>query len=247
MQKNKETFVYGFHSILEAIDSGKSIDKILFRKGLKGELFHKLFHQIREVGIPYQFVPVQKLNKITGKNHQGAIAFIAPISFQNSEDIIPALFESGKNPFILILDRITDIRNFGAIARTAECAGVDAILIPERNSASINQDAVKTSAGALLKIPVCRTQNLEKTAKYIQNSGIQLVASTEKSETTYYNVSYSKPTAIIMGSEDTGISDDLLQIANFNAKIPLSGEIESLNVSVAAGIMMYEVVKQRLG
>jgi 23S rRNA (guanosine2251-2'-O)-methyltransferase len=223
MQKNKETFVYGFHSILEAIDSGKSIDKILFRKGLQGELFHKLFHQIREMGIPYQFVPVQKLNKITGKNHQGAIAFIAPIDFQNIEDILPGLFEAGKNPFVLILDRITDIRNFGAISRTAECAGVDAILVPERNSASINQDAIKTSAGALLKIPVCRTQNLERELKYLQNSGIRLIASTEKSVTPFYELDYTGPTAIIMGAEDTGISENLLQISDYIAKIPVTG------------------------
>jgi 23S rRNA (guanosine2251-2'-O)-methyltransferase len=245
--KNKDNFISGFHSVLETLDSGKTIDKILFRKGLKSEQFHELFQLIRERGIPYQFVPQQKLDRITRKNHQGVIAFISPIAFQNVEDILPGLFEAGKNPLLMILDRITDVRNFGAIARTAECAGVDAILVPARNSASINHDAIKTSAGALLKIPVCRTDNLTDSAKYIQNSGIQLVGATEKSEAAYYQIDYSQPTAIIMGAEDKGISDELLKLCNFTAKIPISGEIDSLNVSVAAGIIMYEAVKQRIG
>jgi len=245
MNKNKESFIYGFHSALEAIDSGKPIEKIFFRKGLTSELFHTLFQQVREQGIPYQFVPSQKLDRITGKNHQGVIAYIAPIDFQNIDDVLPGLYEKGINPFIIILDGVTDVRNFGAVARTAECAGIDAILVPAKNSARINQDAIKTSAGALLKIPVCRTFDLADSVKYLKNSGIQLVAVTEKSKTNYDQLDYSKPTALLMGSEDTGIADKLLQLSNFTAKIPLKGEIESLNVSVAAGIMMFEVVKHR--
>jgi 23S rRNA (guanosine2251-2'-O)-methyltransferase len=244
---NKDTIIYGFHSVEEALSSGKSIEKILFRKGLKNESFHDLFKVIREEGIPYQFVPSQKLDRITGKNHQGVIAFIAPIEFQKIEDILPMLYEQGETPFFLILDKITDVRNFGAIARTAECAGVHAILMPIKNSAKINQDAVKTSAGALMKIPVCRSSSLTDSAKYLKDSGVQVVSVTEKSDKPYHSLDYSKPTALVLGAEDIGIEEKLLQISNFTAQIPLKGEIESLNVSVAAGILMFEVVKQRNG
>ncbi|MFO8235431.1 MAG: 23S rRNA (guanosine(2251)-2'-O)-methyltransferase RlmB [Bacteroidales bacterium] len=244
-RKEKHSFIYGFHSVLEAMDSGKTFDKILFRKGIKSEVFSDVFQRIRELGIPYQFVPSQKLDGITRKNHQGIIAFVSPIEIQFIEDILPGLFEQGKTPFLLLLDKVTDVRNFGAITRTAECAGVDAILVPAKHSAGINQDAVKTSAGALLRVPVCRRESMTEAAEYIKNSGVQLVATTEHSDKNYYDVDYNKPTALIMGAEDTGISDKILHLADHNVKIPMAGEIESLNVSVAAGIMMFEVVKQR--
>ncbi|MFP3861094.1 MAG: 23S rRNA (guanosine(2251)-2'-O)-methyltransferase RlmB [Bacteroidales bacterium] len=243
--KDKNSIIYGFHSVQEAINTGTPFDKILFRKGIKSETFSEIFQEIREKGIPYQFVPQQKLDSITRKNHQGVIAFIAPVEIQKIEDILPGLFEQGKNPFLMILDKVTDVRNFGAITRTAECAGVDAIVVPAKNSAGINEDAVKTSAGALLKVPICRTIDLTRTAQYIKDSGIQLVATNEDSKSEYYNVDYIKPTALIMGAEDTGVSGQLLQLADSIVKIPMAGEIGSLNVSVAAGIMMYEVVKQR--
>jgi 23S rRNA (guanosine2251-2'-O)-methyltransferase len=245
MQSTKENFIYGFRAILETIKSGKPIDKILLRKGLKNELFNELFQMIRDTGIPYQFVPQQKLDRITKKNHQGAIAFISPVEFHNIEDILPQLFEQGKNPFILILDRITDVRNFGAIARSAECAGVHAILIPHKNTASINEDAVKTSAGALSKIPLCRTSSLEQTAKYLKSSGIQLVAASEKASKEHFQVDFTLPTAIILGAEDKGISKKLIETADNLAKIPLIGDIASLNVSVATGVFLFEVVRQR--
>jgi len=174
------------------------------------------------------------------------VAFISPIEFQNLENILPALFEKGMNPFFVVLDKITDVRNFGAITRTAECAGVDAIIIPEKGSAQISADAVKTSAGALLKIPVCRVKNLSKTLKFLQESGIQLVAATEKAKENYYSTNFTAPTALVMGSEDTGVDMEILKVADKMVKIPIMGDIDSLNVSVAAGILMYEVVKQRL-
>lgn len=245
MESTKENFIYGFRAILETIKSGRPIDKIFLRKGLNNELFSELFQVIRETGIPYQFVPQQKLDRITKKNHQGAIAFISPVEIHNIEDVLPQLYEQGETPFLLILDRITDVRNFGAIARSAECAGVHAILIPHKNSASINEDAVKTSAGALSKIKVCRTPSLEQTAKFLKSSGIQLVAASEKASKEHFQIDFTLPTAIIMGSEDKGISNKLLDVTDSLAKIPLLGEIASLNVSVATGVFLFEVVRQR--
>jgi 23S rRNA (guanosine2251-2'-O)-methyltransferase len=180
------------------------------------------------------------------KNHQGVLAFISPIEFQNIENILPSLYEAGKNPLFIILDKVTDVRNFGAITRTAECANVDAIIIPEKGSAQISGDAVKTSAGALLKVPVCRVKNLLQTVKFLQESGIQIVAATEKASDLYYKTDFSIPTAILMGAEDKGVDMEYLRIADQMVKIPILGEIESLNVSVAASIIIYEAVKQRM-
>jgi 23S rRNA (guanosine2251-2'-O)-methyltransferase len=192
-----------------------------------------------------QKVPHEKLNQMTSKNHQGAIAFISPVEFQDLENIVPLIFEQGKTPYILVLDGITDIRNFGAIARTAECAGVDAIVVPLAGSAAVNADAIKTSAGALLTIPVCRVQNLKNALRFLAESGLKLVAVTEKTDSTYTTISYTEPLALILGAEDEGISLDVLKMCDVQAAIPLFGTIESLNVSVAAGVAMYEVIRQR--
>lgn len=245
MKENKD-FIFGIRAVIEAVKSGKQIDKLMIRSGLKGELIFELMGLVKELNIPVQYVPNERINRVTMKNHQGVLAFISPIEFQNIENILPMLFDRGENPFFIVLDKITDVRNFGAITRTAECAGVDAIIIPEKGSAQISADAVKTSAGALLKIPVCRVRNLSKTLKYLQESGIQLVAATEKAKENYYSTDFTSPTAIVMGSEDTGIDMELLRTVDKMVKIPIMGEIDSLNVSVAAGILMYEVVKQRL-
>lgn len=239
-------FIFGIHSIQEAIRSGKEIDRVLIKKGLAGELFQELFDDIKGSNIPFQYVPIEKLNRVTRKNHQGVVAFISPISYHNIETIIPGLFEQGKIPFVLILDSLTDVRNIGAIARTAECAGVDAIIVPEKGSAQINADALKTSAGALHHIPVCRTKNLFQTSKFLKESGLTLVAATEKAVDLYFTNDYRQPVALIMGSEETGISTDLLRISDKLTKIPTFGKIESLNVSAAASVLIYEVVKQRL-
>ncbi len=243
--EKKDHPVYGIRPVIEAIKAGKEVDKVLIQKGLQSEHFAELFALLKRYEIPYQHVPVEKLNRVTRKNHQGIIAMMSAITYQPVEEIVQSLFEQGKNPLIVILDRITDVRNFGAIARTAECAGVDAIVIPTQGAAQINADALKTSAGALNNIPVSRTKNLSATIDFLQNSGLQLVAATEKAEDNYYAVDFRIPTAIIMGSEEDGISPAYLKKADRKIKIPILGKTESLNVSVAAGILIYEIVKQR--
>ncbi len=241
----KGDFIFGLHSVIEAIRSGKEIEKILIKKGLQGELFEELMQEVKETDINTQRVPMERLNRITRKNHQGVVAFVSAVTYQNIEDVLIGLFEDGKNPLVLVLDGVTDIRNMGAIARTAECAGVHAIVIPEKGGAPINADAVKTSAGALHNIPVCRVKNLFKTVEYLKNSGLQIVAATEKAEGNYTEVDYSGPTAIVMGAEDKGVSSQISKICDQGAKIPIVGSISSLNVSVAAGVLIYEVVRQR--
>jgi 23S rRNA (guanosine2251-2'-O)-methyltransferase len=238
--------VFGIRAIIEAIKSGKEIESLYLQRGLTGGIILELRTLINEQEIGFQLVPIEKLNRLTTKNHQGAVAFISPISYDKIENIIPGIYEKGEVPLILILDGITDVRNFGAIARTAECAGVHALIVPAKGSAQINPDAIKTSAGALYKIPVCRHDSLFKTAKFLQESGLQLIACTEKTDDYLYQPDYTAPTAIVMGSEESGISVDLIRISDHLAKIPMYGEIESLNVSVSAGILLYEAVRQRL-
>lgn len=245
-KRESNQLVFGIRAVIEAIKSGKEIESLYVQRGLSGEIFQELREMIKSENVSYQQVPVEKLNRITLKNHQGVIAFISPIIYQKIEDIIPAIYEKGETPLILILDGITDVRNMGAIARTAECAGVHAIVVPLKGSAQINPDAIKTSAGALYKIPVCRHENIAKTASFLQESGLQLIACTEKTNDTLYQPNYTVPTAIIMGSEEDGISNELIRIADHLAKIPMYGEIESLNVSVSAGILIYEAIRQRM-
>ena len=248
-QKNKreeeKNFIFGIRAIIEAIEAGKTIDKLFIQKGLHNDLFAELWKLVRLKRINYKHVPLEKINRLTRKNHQGVFAFISPIDFHNIEDVVPALYEEGKNPLILVLDRITDVRNFGAIARTAECAGVDTILIPEQNAAAINADAIKTSAGALHNITVCRTWNLKLSLQFLKDSGIQLVACTEKTQDNMYKPDYTPPTAIIMGSEEDGVSPEFLKMCDARAKIPMNGKIASLNVSVATGVILYEVIRRR--
>ena len=243
--KNKEA-IFGIRPIIEVIKSGKTIDKLFIQKGLHNESFAILWKLVRENRINYKHVPVEKMNRLTKKNHQGVFAFISPIDFYNIEDEIPNLYEEGKSPLILILDRITDVRNFGAIARTAECSNVDCIIVPEQNSAAINSDAMKTSSGALNNIKICRTWNLKMTLQMLKDSGIQIVSCTEKTNNKIYSVNYQIPTAIILGSEENGISNEFLKFSDEKVKIPILGNIESLNVSVACGVILYEIVRQRL-
>ena len=245
MMKNKDT-VFGIRPIIEVIKSGKTIDKLFIQKGLHNESFAILWKLVRQNRINYKHVPIEKLNRLTTKNHQGVFAFISPIDFYNIEDVIPNLYEEGKSPLILILDRITDVRNFGAIARTAECSNVDCIIVPEQNSAAINSDAMKTSSGALNNIKICRTWNLKMTLQMLKDSGIQIVSCTEKTNNKIYSVNYQIPTAIILGSEENGISNEFLKLSDEKVKIPILGNIESLNVSVACGVILYEIVRQRL-
>jgi len=241
----KPTLLFGTRAVIEAVKAGKEIDKLLMQSGLNNELSNELKTLIRDFNIPFQYVPAEKLNRVTGKNHQGVIAYISEITYQNIENIVPGIFEEGKVPLLLILDRITDVRNFGAIARSAECAGVNAIIIPSKGAAQVNGDAIKTSAGALHKIPVCRSENLKNTIDYLKSSGISIVSCTEKTDSYYYDLDLTLPVAIIMGSEEDGISGEYLKRSDFKAKIPLMGEIGSLNVSVASGIILYEALRQR--
>lgn len=237
--------IFGIRAVIEAVEAGKEIDKILVKKDLQGDLAKELFDLIKGRGFFVQRVPVERLNRITRKNHQGVIAFISAVSYQRLGDIIPSLFEEGKVPFIVLLDEITDVRNFGAIARTCECTGVDAIVLPERGSVSVNADAVKTSAGALLHIPVCRERSIHSAIRYLKDSGIKVVAASEKAVMNYTRVDYTVPVAVVMGAEDTGVDADNLRLCDEMVAIPQVGNIGSLNVSVAAGVMMYEVVRQR--
>ena len=242
---NKEDYIFGTRAVIEAISTGRSIEKILIKKGLNNELYQQLQPLIKEFNIPVQQVPVEAINRITRKNHQGVLAFVSPIEYSNIETLLPGLFESGKDPLILVLDQVTDVRNFGAIARSAECGGIDAIIIPEKGMARIGADAVKTSAGALHYIPVCKAKNLTKTVRYLAESGIRIFAATEKGDKIYTEVDFQTPAAIIMGSEESGISREILELAHEKLKIPILGNIESLNVSVSAALMIYEAVRQR--
>lgn len=242
---SKTDFIFGIRTIEEAIRSGKEIDKVLIRKGLNGDLFQAFFNLVRENNVPFQYVPEEKIDRITRKNHQGVIAFISEVTYDNIETIIPATYERGEVPLILILDGITDVRNMGAIARSAECAGVHAIIVPEKGSAQINADAVKTSAGALHHIPVCRVKSLVNTIKFLQDSGLLIAAATEKASNDYYSCDFKKPVALIMGAEDVGVSSDLLRIAETWVKIPMRGKVSSLNVSAAASVLIFDILRQR--
>ena len=245
-ETKSEDFIFGIRSVIEAIKFGKDIDKVLVKRGLRGELFKELQSEMNQNDIPIQYVPEEKLNRVTRKNHQGVVALMSPITFYNLENIIADIFEKGENPFILALDEVTDVRNFGAIVRSAECAGVHAIIIPEKGSARIGADAIKTSAGALHKMPICRVSDLKKGLEYLQLSGITLFGATEKAKDNYYENDFNKPVCIIMGAEDQGLSPTIIRLCEHLIKIPILGKIQSLNVSVAASILVYDVVRQRL-
>lgn len=244
MKENE--MIFGVRAVIEAIQAGKGVDKILVRKELQSDLSKELFEVLRGKDIPVQRVPLERLDRITRKNHQGVIAFISAVTYQHLEDIVPFVYEQGKDPFIVLLDGITDVRNFGAIARTCECAGVDAVVIPSKGSVSVNADAMKTSAGALNVLPVCKEKSINQAIRYLKDCGFLVVAATEKADKNYTEIAYSGPVAIVMGAEDTGVSMDNLRICDEMAKIPQFGTIGSLNVSVAASIMIYEVVRQRM-
>ena len=244
MERNE--FIFGIRAVMEAIEAGKQIDKIFIKKDLSGELATELLELVRRHRIVTQRVPVQRIDKITRKNHQGVVAILSAITYHRLDHLVPALYEDGVLPFIVVLDGITDVRNFGAIARTCECAGVDAIVIPEHGSVSVQADAVKTSAGALLHMPVCRERNTVSAVRLLKDSGYKVVAVTEKADINYTLTDYTCPVALVMGSEDTGISDEVIKLCDTFVSIPMFGHIGSLNVSVAAGVLMYDVVRQRL-
>lgn len=242
----QETKIYGLRAVIEAINSNKTIDKVFIQKGLKGDLFQELETLLRKQGINVSYVPVEKLNRLTHSNHQGVVANISPIEFYDLENLVLQVIESGKTPLFLLLDQISDVRNFGAIIRTAECTGVDGIIIQKTGGAPINGDTIKTSAGAVFKIPICKVDHIKDALFHLQASGIKVIAATEKTNNTIYDVSFKEPCAIVMGSEGRGINPSVIKLADDKAKLPILGEIESLNVSVACGAFLYEVVRQRI-
>ena len=240
-------YIFGIHAVLEAVEAGKDVDKVLVKRGSGSDLLKKLLATLRRLEIPVQQVPVEKLNRVTGKNHQGIIAFLSEISYVDITSLLPTVFESGEDPLILLLDGVSDVRNFGAIARSAECAGVHAIVIPSSGSAAINADSIKTSAGALHRIPVCRHRDMHSVVKFLQESGLRLFAASEKAKDSVHHTDMTGPVGIIMGGEEKGVSYDILRNADTWVSIPMKGSIASLNVSVAAGIMLFEVLRQREG
>ncbi len=248
MAKYKQECIFGIRAVLEALQQGKEIDKVMLKKGIRGELFQQLFNLVRENNIPFQYVPEEVFKPFADRNHQGVLAEVSPVPYQELSEVLDSSVAEGKTLFVLILDRVTDVRNFGAIVRSAECAGVTAVVIPNKNSAKISSDALKTSAGALYHMPVCRVQNLKKVVRELKfQRGEKVYAASEKAGKFYTEVDMKQPLAIIMGSEDKGIDEELLNIVTECVKIPQKGQIESLNVSAAAAVMMFEVVRQREG
>ena len=246
MEKNS-TKIFGLRAIIEAIKSGKEIEKVYLQKELQGGLIHELNGLIKANHISFSFVPVEKLNTLLkNKNHQGAVAKISSISFSNLEQIIETVLEKDTQPLFLLLDQINDVRNVGAIIRTAECTGVDAVIIPTQGSAPINADTVKTSAGAVFKIPICKVNHILDAVYQLQAVGVQIIAITEKSHQSVFEIDFKKPTAIVLGSEHKGISNSVMKVIDEKGKIPLLGTIASLNVSVAGGIALYEAIRQRI-
>lgn len=242
MSRNK--LIYGTHSILEALEAGKEIDKIFIRRGLKTEETQSISRIARERIIPLQYVPSEKLDRLTTKNHQGVVAFIAEIEYTSLEQLIPMIYEAGRSPFFVLLDGVTDVRNFGAIARTAECTGVDAIIIPDKGSVSVTGDAIKTSAGALHRVPVCRVSSIPQAIKLLQDNGIKVATASEKASNLFTEENLELPCAIVMGSEEVGPSDETIRLSDSLIRIPQVGNIGSLNVSVAAGVILYECLRQ---
>ena len=239
--------IYGTRAVIEAILAGKNIDKVMIQSGLSNDLIKELIAVAKNNNVPVAFVPPEKLKRLSTKNHQGVICLLSTISFASVDNLIFKAYNEGREPFFLILDRITDVRNFGAIVRTAECAGVDGIIIAEKGNAPITSDAMKTSAGALNHVPICREKDMKKILKLLHENGIRIVACTEKTEKSIYEVNLTGPLALILGSEEDGVSDTFLRDSDELARIPLKGKIESLNVSVAAGVAMYEALRQHSG
>ncbi|WP_305295148.1 23S rRNA (guanosine(2251)-2'-O)-methyltransferase RlmB [Paramuribaculum intestinale] len=239
-------YIFGLRAVMEAIEAGRDIDRVYIKKDLDGDLARQLTDMIRANGIVSRRVPVERINKITRKNHQGVVAILSAVTYHSIDNLVPQLYEDGVTPFLMVLDGITDVRNFGAIARTCECAAVDAVVIPAHDSVSVTADAVKTSAGALSYLPVCRVNSTLSAVRYLKASGVRVVAVSEKADINYTMVDYSGPVALVMGAEDRGISPEVLRECDTFVSIPMFGHIGSLNVSVAAGVLAYEVVRQRL-
>lgn len=242
----KTDYIFGIRAVMEALEAGRDVDKIFMAKDLQGDLAKDLGALARRMHVTVQRVPKERIDRITRRNHQGVLAILSAVTYHRLDHLVPELYEAGALPFIVLLDGITDVRNFGAIARTCECAGADAIVIPEHGSVGVGGDAVKTSAGALLHIPVCKMRSMEWAVKFLNDNGYNTVAVSEKADSNYTLCNYTVPTALVMGAEDTGITPEVLEQCTSSVSIPMFGSIGSLNVSVAAGVLIYEVVRQRL-
>ena len=242
----KTEFIYGTRAVIEAVRAGRQIEKVFLQAGINNDRMKELVHTLKEKGVPFTWVPPEKITRLSGKNHQGVVGFISAVQYATLQNLIDGAYSDGRTPFFLLLDRITDVRNFGAVVRTCECAGLDAVVIEETGNAPVTGDAVKTSAGALHHLPVCRVKSMKQTLKDLKDNGIQVVACTEKATKTIYEVDLSVPTALLLGSEEDGISPVLQKDADVLAKIPIRGKIQSLNVSVAAGVAIYEMIRQQL-
>ncbi len=242
----KEQQIFGIRAIIEAVQAGKEIDKVFVQKDLQGDLMKELLKVLKQNGVNFSYVPVEKLNRLGNRNHQGAVASISPISFADLDELIATLLEENKKPLFIVLDGISDARNFGAIIRTAECTGVNGIIIPKQGSAPVNGDTVKTSAGAVFNIPICKVDHVKDAVFHLQSCGIKTVAATEKTNNNIYDIDFTEPVAIVMGSEDKGVNPSVLKVVDEKAKLPMFGTISSLNVSVACGAFLYEIVRQRL-
>ena len=238
--------IFGIRAVIEAIDAGKVLDKVLLRRDMSSAIGRELLAKLQGTSTPIQKVPLEKLNQFTDKNHQGAIAFLSPIEFYPLDNLVQSLYDEGKVPFLVVLDGVTDVRNFGAIARTCACGGVDALVIGAKGGAAVNGDAIKASAGALHSLPVCKVENMQNALRYLRDSGLTVLAATEHTDKNYTEADMTVPLAIVMGNEEKGIYEENLKLCNEQVRIPMTGTIESLNVSVAAGVFIYEVVRQRL-
>ena len=237
--------IFGLRPVIEAVKAGKQIDRLLIKQGLQGSLYHELMIEVRKHNIAYQIVPLERIELVTRKNHQGVLAWLSLIEYQLVENLLPMIFEKGDDPLIIALDGVSDVRNFGAIVRSANCLGAHAVMIPEKGSARITADAVKTSAGALHSFPVCRERSILRSVGFLKESGLKVIASTEKSGSHVSSLNLKGPLVLIMGSEDKGISRELLSVSDHQVMIPMTGDLGSLNVSVAAGILLYEIARQR--
>ncbi len=245
MEERKQHYLFGMHPVHEAIQTGRKFEKILFKQGLEGERFRALFDLVKQNEIPFQFVPGEKMNRICRGSHQGVIGYISQIDYLPFEDVVEKALAVSPNPIFLMLDGVSDVRNFGAIVRSAECAGVSGVILPAKGGAAINADAIKTSAGALLRVPVSRVPNLRIPLYYMLDAGFQVVGASEKAGGSIYDIDFTQPTVIVMGSEGKGISGSVLSLCTVEAAIPMVGQIGSLNVSVATAIVLFEAVRQR--
>src|SRR5450759_2455575 len=242
MQKETDC-IFGIRPVIEAIKAGKQIDRLLIKQGLQGELYHELMTEVKANNIVYQIVPVERIELVTRKNHQGVLAWLSVIEYQHITNLLPMIFEKVEDPFIIALDGVSDVRNFGAIVRTADCLGAHAIIIPEKGSARITADAIKTSAGALHSFPICREKSIVRSIEYLKESGSKVICATEKSGVEVTLAHLTGPSVLILGSEEKGISRELISLSDHQVRIPMTGSIASLNVSVAAGILLYEIVR----